>query len=123
MKLWTGIVTKKVQESKDFYTRLFGCQVIFESDWFVLLRLGNSDLGFMLPDLQFQPPIFRPALAGQGIWIAIDVDDVASEYERVAALGIPIEVELRSEAWGDRHFAVLDPNGIGIDVVEHHQPG
>ena len=24
MKLWTGIVTDKVQQSKDFYTRLFG---------------------------------------------------------------------------------------------------
>lgn len=25
---------------------------------------------------------------------------------------------LRDEPWGDRHFVVVDPNGIGVDVVQ-----
>jgi catechol 2,3-dioxygenase-like lactoylglutathione lyase family enzyme len=52
MKLWTGVVTDKLRESKDFYVRLFGCEVIYESDWVVLLQLGSSELGFMLPNLE-----------------------------------------------------------------------
>jgi len=32
---------------------------------------------------------------------------------------IPIEIELRDEPWGDRHFAIKDPNGIGIDIVTY----
>jgi catechol 2,3-dioxygenase-like lactoylglutathione lyase family enzyme len=49
MKLWTGIVTDQVQRTKDFYTRLFGAEVIYEGEggWFVLLGMGESELGVM----------------------------------------------------------------------------
>lgn len=120
MKFWSGVVTEKVQESRDFYVRLFGCQVLYEGEggWFVLLGLGDSELGFMKPGLDFQAPIYRAAFHGQGMWITVDVEDVDAEFKRICALGVPIEVELRDEPWGDRHFSVLDPNGIGVDVVE-----
>jgi len=120
MKLWSGVVTEKVRESKDFYVRLFGCEVLYEGegDWVVLLQLGGCELGFMKPGQPSQAPVFRPAFQGQGLWIAIDVDDAQSEYERIQALGVPIELHLRDEPWGDRHFVVVDPNGIGVDVVQ-----
>lgn len=120
MKLWTGIVTDKVQQSKDFYTRLFACEVIYqgEGSWVVLLRLGDSELGFMKPNQSSQAVIFHPAFEGRGVWIAVDVEDADAEYKRMQALGVPIEVDLRDEPWGDRHFVVVDPNGIGVDVVQ-----
>lgn len=123
MKLWSGVVTEKVRESKDFYVRLFGCEVLYEGegDWVVLLQLGTSELGFMKPGLDSQAPVFRPAFQGQGLWIAVDVEDAQSEYARIQALGVPIELALRDEPWGDRHFVVLDPNGIGVDVVQRLQ--
>jgi catechol 2,3-dioxygenase-like lactoylglutathione lyase family enzyme len=119
-KIWTGYITEKVIESRDFYTRALGCEVIYagEDDWFVLLKLGESELGFMQPNLDFQAPIFRGAYPGKGTWITIDVEDVNAEHQRIRGLGIPLEVELRDEPWGDRHFAILDPNGIGIDFVQ-----
>jgi uncharacterized glyoxalase superfamily protein PhnB len=40
----------------------------------------------------------------------------APRFDR--GLGISIEVPIRDEPWGDRHFAVLDPNGIPVDVVQ-----
>ena len=119
MKLWTGIVTEKVRESRDFYTRLFGCEVVFDSDWFVLLQLGGAELGFLAPGLDSQAPPFRRPFHGDGIWVAIDVEDVDAEYARLCELGVPIEVEIRDEPWGDRHFVVRDPNGIPIDIVRH----
>jgi len=120
MKLWPGVVTEKVQESRDFYVRLFGCEVIYEGaeGWFVLLQLGTSEIGFMKPELESQAAIFRPAFRGQGVWIAVDVEDVETEYRRIQAMGVPIELALREEPWGDRHFAIVDPNGIGVDVVQ-----
>ena len=122
MKLWSGIVTEKVQECKNFYVRLFGCDVIYEGEggWFVLLQLGSGELGFMKPNLESQAAIFHPAFQGQGVWIVVDVADVDSEYQRLQALGVPIEVALRDEPWGDRHFVVVDPNGIGVDVVQRN---
>lgn len=122
MKLWTGVITEKVQESKDFYVRLFDCAVNYEGDggWFVLLQLGDSELGFMKPNLESQAQIFRPAFQGHGIWVAVDVEDVDAEYQRIQELGVPIELTIRDEAWGDRHFVVIDPNGIGVDVVQRN---
>lgn len=120
MKFWSGVITEKVQESKAFYVRLFGCEVLYEGEdgWVVLLKLGDSELGFMKPGLELQAAIFRPAFQGQGIWIVVDVEDANAEYRRIQALGVPIEVRLRDEPWGDRHFVVVDPNGIGVDVVQ-----
>lgn len=120
MKFWTGVITDKVQESKDFYVRLFGCEVLYEGEggWFVLLGLGGSELGFMLPGQASQAPVFRAAYPGQGMWVTVDVDDADYEYTRLKALGVAIDVPLRDEPWGDRHFFVVDPNGIGVDVVQ-----
>ncbi|MCW5624397.1 MAG: VOC family protein [Burkholderiales bacterium] len=123
MKLWSGVITDKVRESKDFYVRLFGCDVVYEGEgeWFVLLQLGESELGFMKPGLESQAAPFRPAFRGQGMWIAVEVDDAEAEYKRLQAMQIPIEVALRDEPWGDRHFVVMDPNGIGVDIVQRRQ--
>lgn len=121
MKIWTGIITDKVTQSKEFYTQLFGCELVFESEWFVLLQLGDSELGFMLPDLEEQAPIFRSTSDGKGMWVAIDVDNVDAEYDRIKKLGEKIEYEIRDEPWGDRHFVLRDPNGIGVDIVQHVQ--
>ena len=121
MKIWCGIVTEKLSESKDFYVRLFGGEVVYDSDWFVLLRIGEGELGFLVPHHESQAPIFQPAFTGKGVFVAIDVEDVAAEYERIRSMGIPIEVPLRDEPWGDRHFVVVDPNGIGVDVVQRVQ--
>jgi catechol 2,3-dioxygenase-like lactoylglutathione lyase family enzyme len=124
VKLWTGFITPKVLESRDFYTRILECGLVYEGEgedgdpWFVLLRLGSTELGFMKPDLEFQAPIFRSAFHGEGAWIAVDVQDVDAEHARLRGLGIDIAVSLRDEPWGDRHFAILDPNGIGIDFVQ-----
>ena len=43
-------------------------------------------------------------------------------YQLIKASGTPIAVELRDEPWGDRHFAIVDPNGIGVDIVTYTPP-
>ena len=118
MKFWSGVVTEKLKESKEFYVRLFGCEVVYDSDWFVLLQLGPSELGFMQPGLETQAPIFRSTFSGQGVWITVDVEDVDAEYKRIRDMGVVLEVALKDEPWGDRHFVVRDPNGIGVDIVQ-----
>ena len=124
MKLWTGFITENVRESRDFYSRVLECAVVHEEagedgePWFVLLRLGQTELGFMKPGLEFQAPIFRSAFRGEGAWIAVDVHDVEAEHARIRALGVAIAADLREEPWGDKHFVILDPNGIGVDLVQ-----
>jgi len=35
---------------------------------------------------------------------------------------LSIAIDLREEPWGDRHFAIVDPNDIGIDIVTYSAP-
>jgi catechol 2,3-dioxygenase-like lactoylglutathione lyase family enzyme len=121
MLLNAGIITTKLSESKTFYTQTLGFKVKFEADWFVLLHTAthaDHEMAFMLPQLASQQPVFHPEFNGKGVYITLEVDNVMHEYNRIKSTGISIEVELRDEPWGDRHFAVVDPNGIPVDIVE-----
>lgn len=124
MSFYNGIVTSKLQESKKFYTKNLGFSVKFENEWFVLLERegGGRELAFMMPDLEFQNQIFRGEFGGRGLWLTVEVDDVEAEYERIRNLDVPVAVELRQEEWGETHFSILDPNGIGIDFVKYRAP-
>lgn len=124
MKLNAGVITPNLQETKQFYSSVLGFGVTFENDFYVLLHTPDqqAELSFLLPNHPSQQPLFQPAFTGQGIFLTIEVSDVDAEYARIRALGIPIAIELRDEPWGDRHFAIVDPNGIGIDIVTYAPP-
>lgn len=120
MKLNAGIVTSKLAESKEFYTKTLNFKTIFENDFYVLMESPGGDrFAFLLPDHPSQQPIFQKAFNGKGLFLTIEVDDADAEYKRLKGLNIKIEVEIRDEPWGDRHFAFYDPNGIGIDIVKY----
>lgn len=121
MSFYNGIVTAKLEESKKFYAEKLGFSVKFENDWFVLLERGGREIAFMLPKLEFQNEIFREEFGGKGLWLTIEVESVEAEYEKIKAAKVEIAVDLRTEDWGETHFAVLDPNGIGVDFV-HYKP-
>jgi len=40
-------------------------------------------------------------------------------YNELKKKGVEIKIDIRNEPWGDRHFAIQDPNGIGIDIVKY----
>lgn len=124
MKLNAGIVTKKLAESKAFYTNNLGFGVIFENDFYLLLHTpdGTTAISFLLPEHPSQQPIFQKPFTGQGMYLTIEVEDVDALYDVIKKKGLKITIELRDEPWGDRHFAITDPNGIGIDLVKYAPP-
>lgn len=120
MSFNAGIITSKITETKTFYTETLGWHVDFENDFYLLLgnRQGNQ-ISFLLPNHPSQKPLFQPEFNGQGVYITVEVPNVDAIYEQTKAKGISIVIELRDEPWGDRHFAIVDPNGIGVDIVTH----
>jgi hypothetical protein len=58
--------------------------------WFVLLKLVESELGFLAPERADQAAIFRRAFQGQGMWIAVESENVDAEYTRFKAMNAPI---------------------------------
>lgn len=124
MKLNAGVITEKLQETKDFYTSVLGFGVTFENEFYVLLHTPDhsSEISFLQPDHPSQKPIFQSAFQGKGVYLTIEVEDVDALYKQLKSKGIPFEIEIRDEPWGDRHFAIKDPNEIGIDVVTYTKP-
>lgn len=121
MKLNAGFVTAKLAATKTFYIQHLGFGVTFENDFYLLLHTPGreSEISFLLPNHPSQQPIFQPPFQGQGAYLTIEVEEVDKIYQALKAKGVTIKTDIRDEPWGDRHFAIQDPNGIGIDIVQY----
>ncbi|MCF0062230.1 VOC family protein [Dyadobacter chenwenxiniae] len=121
MKLNAGIVTTKIAETKAFYKKTLGFGVTFENEFYLLMHTPGrgAEISFLLPEHPSQQPLFQKPFKGQGMFLTIEVEDVDKLYKDLKKKGTSIEIELRDEPWGDRHFAIVDPNGIGIDLVTY----
>ena len=124
MKLNAGIITEKLAESKVFYTQVLQFGVTFENDFYLLLHTSNqeAEISFLLPNHPSQQPLFQKPFTQQGVYLTIEVENVDDYYRSLKQQGVPIAIDLREEPWGDRHFAIIDPNGIGIDIVTYSAP-
>lgn len=124
MKLNAGIITQKLAESKDFYINNLGFGVTFENEFYLLLHTPNrqAEISFLLPNHATQQPFFHSQFGGKGVYLTIEVDDIDARYTDLQSKCVEIKVDLRDEPWGDRHFAIEDPNGVAIDIVKYVQP-
>ena len=121
MKLNAGIVTSKLTETKAFYCDILGFGVTFENEVYLLLHTPNhqAEISFLLPNHPSQQPFFHKPFPGHGMYLTIEVDDVDRLYKEIRKKGVEIKIDMRNEPWGDRHFAIQDPNGIGVDIVKY----
>lgn len=124
MRLNAGILTKKLSETKSFYTEVLGFKIKFENEFYLLLKTPNDKdtLSFLLPNHPTQQPFFHKPFSGEGMYLTIEVEDIEKLYQEIKNKGVEIKVAIRDEPWGERHFAIEDPNGIGIDIVQYTKP-
>ena len=118
------VVTDKLAECRDFYTRRLGFNIGFEASWFVyLLSAGDQPraIAFMAADHPSRPP-GPETLSGKGMFLTLQVADVTAEFKRLSGTGVPIAYALRDEPWGQRRFGLVDPNGMWVDVVQQIEP-
>jgi uncharacterized glyoxalase superfamily protein PhnB len=113
------ITTEKVAESRDFYVKHFKAAVTFDCGWYVNLQIGGetSELQFMAPRNP-ETPACNPA----GLVYNLRVDDVDAEFQRLEAAGLVPVMPLDDHPWGDRGFAVLDPNGVTLYIYSNREP-
>ena len=118
--LYPVICTARLAETKAFYLDNFPFETTFEADWYVSLRLkGERPFELALLDYRHEtiPEGFRKPFAG-GLIVNFEVEDVDGVYRAFRAVGLPVHLELRDEAFGQRHFITADPNGVLIDVIK-----
>ena len=114
---------RNVQRSREFYTSHFPFAVAFEADWYVSLIWMDGEtpnperqLALLDPTHPSVPENFRKPV--EGLLLNFEVENVDEQYDRLKAAGLPVHLELRSEAWGQRHFITADPDGVLLDMIQ-----
>ena len=120
MRFAPEIYTEKIGECKQFYCEILGFQIEKEMEGFVVLRHKQDpqyDILLCVPHSPFVNKIFHPAFRGEGLIFQIEVIDVVAEYERIKNK-VQVRLELIDEPVNGKHFTIVDPNGILIDIVQ-----
>ena len=114
-----AFTTDRVAESRDFYVKYFDARITFDCGWYVNLEFGDksSTLQFMSPQ---QPE--HQLSSGAGLIYNLAVDDVDEEYRKLTEAGLAVVVPLEDHPWGDRGFAIQDPNGISVYIYTERKP-
>jgi catechol 2,3-dioxygenase-like lactoylglutathione lyase family enzyme len=114
------IVTTLVPlECRDFYQKALDARVVFQTDWYVHLAIGQREIGFLKPNPPQRLPVFRHARPSSGLTLAFEVPDVSAVYRqfqrwKIETLGQPEQSES-----GEMAFSVMDPAGVILNFVEH----
>ncbi|GIG39923.1 VOC family protein [Cellulomonas phragmiteti] len=106
--------------SADFARTHLGFTETMSADGFV--ALAHPDGGSSLTFLRTGLASFRPARiagpAGQGLLLAFVVEDLDTEFARLAAAGAEVVTPPETEPWGERYCQFADPNGIVWQLVQ-----
>ena len=117
------LIVNNLDNAKSFYVNTFGFNVAFQNEWYLhLVSESGIQIAFMLPNQPTQPEIFRIKTNGKGFIFSLEVDDADQAYSQAINNSLDIVLDLRSEEWGQRHFALQDPNGVYVDVVQATEP-
>lgn len=118
------VTTDRFAETKAFY-RALQFTYAFEGEWyFHLIWPANPtlQLAFMRPQQPDQHALFQSRFSGKGLFLGLEIGDVDAVHDDLLRRGFEIEVSLRDEPWGQRHFALQDPNGIVLDFYAMTEP-
>ena len=118
MNFYPIVTTLVPAECRDFYKKALDARVVFESEWYVHLAIGDREIGFLKPNPPRRLPVFRHARPSSGLTLAFEVPDVSAVYRQfqrwqIETLGKPEESET-----GEMSFSVLDPAGVILNFVE-----
>ncbi|ARO28489.1 glyoxalase/bleomycin resistance protein/dioxygenase family protein [Rhizobium sp. NXC14] len=111
--------------SVDFYSKAFGLTVAdrVDFDTFTLIYLSIAETGFEL-ELTVNKGRTEPYDLGKGYGhLAVSVEEVAIERERMVKLGLKpgelVELNRDGKLFG-LFFFVSDPDGYKIEVLQRH---
>lgn len=124
--MYNGLIVADLKSSAEFYVKHFGFEILFEGGFYLQLinPRNGSQIGLMLPQESTEENMkpFCHVVTGVGCWISLDVSNVDAEHDRLQEAGLEIVHSLKDQPWGERSFAVRDPNGIQIHLGQRIEP-
>jgi uncharacterized glyoxalase superfamily protein PhnB len=117
------LLSDDVAEASAFYQRHFGFTPLYASDWYVHLQSEvdpSVNLALVAKDHPTVPAAGRGKIGG--VILNFEVHDVDAEYDRLSTEGGSIVLPLQDEEFGQRHFILLGPDGVLIDIIRPIPP-
>ena len=118
MNLYPIVTTPEPGACREFYRKALDAKILFETEWYVHLAIGNWELGFLKPNPPQRLPVFQHARPSHGLTLAIEVPDVAAVFQQLAARGIEALGKPEKFPNGEIAFSVMDPAGVVLNFVE-----
>jgi catechol 2,3-dioxygenase-like lactoylglutathione lyase family enzyme len=116
-RILTNICADDLAASRDFYVRLLGFEVNYDSDWYVQLRgpkPADLEFGIIKRTHELVPREYQTTPSG--MYVTFVVPNVDELYEKARAMGAKLIQGPRNEFYGQRRFLLLDPAGCLIDI-------
>jgi len=112
----TNICTDNLEESRDFYAKLFDFKIDYDSDWFVHLISKDKQLELGLIDRtnDLVPKDFQNH--PQGFYMTFVVDNADETFRIAKSANFEIISEPADTTYGQRRFLLKDPNGSLLDI-------
>ena len=123
--MYPVFVTKDLKSCKEFYSKWFNMQVVFDASFFLLLTTpgeNSKSIGFLSEVHPSSPPSSPAMNSNAGVFLTLQVADAKTDFERLKKAGLNISYSLKDEPWGQRRFGIIDPNGMYVDVVQQIEP-
>ncbi|MFN8196113.1 MAG: VOC family protein [Nocardioidaceae bacterium] len=113
-----------VEASAAFAQEHFGFTEAMSADGFASLEHPSAGVNviFLRTGLASFKPAEVAGSAGQGLLIALVVDDLDAEFARISAAGARVLTPPETEPWGERFCQLADPNGIVWQLVQWVAP-
>ncbi len=115
---FAGVVTRLYYESWDFYTTHLGFRTVEERNaWVRLLHPSGAQLVLLEEEADHTPSELVCASVGRGLWLTLEVADVALERNALVSEGVPVQDVPSEKWWCEGSFAVTDPNGVLVIIT------
>ena len=112
------LMTDKVAETSLFYQKYFHFSAVFEPDWYVSLKKENTQYELAILDKWHETVPVSYSSIVKGLILNFEIDDVDHYYQLLIKENkLPLHLDIRNEAFGQRHFITSDPNGVMLDVI------
>lgn len=109
-----------VEASARFASSHLGFTEAMSADGFVALAHPTAQISVIF--LRVGLTTFRPACiagaAGQGTLLVLEVEDLDTEFARIAGAGARVVTAPETEPWGERYCQFADDNGLIWQLVQ-----
>ena len=115
-RIMTNICAENLEDTKNFYTRLFDFSINFDSDWFVHLISDNKnlELGIIQRSHDLVPAAFQNK--PNGFYITFVVDNADTLFDKAVEEAYEVVSEPENTSYGQRRLLLKDPSGTLVDI-------